>query len=627
MARLSTPGARAPDHTSLNLTRLISRLQNTLLEPDAETSHRLRASGFERRKVEANLEYAKTLLLRLGQESPSVKPQPNKQDAQSDLQIKKRQLDALDARLHELNAAGQEYDDNASSEGEDLLGEDTPSESVGDSHTPAAGDTTDDDDADYQQILSERRAAAQATQTASQPQNARDELFPSSLRARHGDASAGVDTAKTTSSSTSAPITESLMKHHRAEQEELTTSLLSMAQALKASSQSFSQTLESEKETVNRAGEGLDRNVTGMEAASKRMGYLRQMSEGKGWWGRMMLYAWIFGLIFKRQASSTHLNPPWTNPTMSSILVLGAGELGTEVLKGLAAHPSSKDTQINVLLRPSTISSTNPSKAADVAAIKALGITLVPGDIVQSSPVELAQLFAPYHTVISCTGFIAGPGTQMKIAQAALGAGVKRYFPWQFGVDYDVLGRGSAQDLFDEQLDVRDLLRGQSSTEWVIASTGMFTNFLFEPSFGVVVFGGDDGNGTVVRCLGGWENKVTVTTAQDIGILTAEIVFVEPIIANQVVYTAGETISYGRLATVVENIVGKPVKREEWPVEWMEGELEKDPRNVLWKYRVVFGKGKGMSWDEGQTFNVQQGIRTSDVEEWARDMVNKKLGK
>lgn len=194
--------------------------------------------------------------------------------------------------------AGQEYDDNASSEGEDLLGEDTPSESVGDSHTPAAGDTTDDDDVDYQQILSERRAAAQATQTASQPQNARDELFPSSLRARHGDASAGVDTAKTTSSSTSAPITESLMKHHRAEQEELTTSLLSMAQALKASSQSFSQTLESEKETVDRAGEGLDRNVTGMEAASKRMGYLRQMSEGKGWWGRMMLYAWIFGLMF-----------------------------------------------------------------------------------------------------------------------------------------------------------------------------------------------------------------------------------------------------------------------------------------------------------------------------------------
>ena len=91
----------------------------------------------------------------------------------------------------------------------------------------------------------------------------------------------------------------------------------------------------------------------------------------------------------------------------------------------------------------------------------------------------------------------------MKIAQAALEGGVRRYFPWQFGVDYDVLGRGSAQDLFDEQLDVRDLLRGQSSTEWVIVSTGMFTNFLFEPSFGVVVFDGEKGEGTIVRGLGG----------------------------------------------------------------------------------------------------------------------------
>jgi hypothetical protein len=33
-----------------------------------------------------------------------------------------------------------------------------------------------------------------------------------------------------------------------------------------------------------------------MEAAGKRMGLLKRMSEGKGWWGRIMLYAWIGGL-------------------------------------------------------------------------------------------------------------------------------------------------------------------------------------------------------------------------------------------------------------------------------------------------------------------------------------------
>lgn len=89
----------------------------------------------------------------------------------------------------------------------------------------------------------------------------------------------------------------------------------------------------------------------------------------------------------------------------------------------------------------------------------------------------LAALFRPFHTIISCTGFVAGRDTQFKLAHAVLVAGVARYFPWQFGVDCDVIGRGSAQDLFDEQLDVRDLLRGQEGTEWVIVSTGMFMSF------------------------------------------------------------------------------------------------------------------------------------------------------
>ena len=90
--------------------------------------------------------------------------------------------------------------------------------------------------------------------------------------------------------------------------------------------------------------------------------------------------------------------------------------------------------------------------------------------------------------------------------------------PWQFGVDYDVLGKGSAQDLFNEQLEVRELLRAQRATEWIIISTGMFTSFLFEPAFGVV----DLANNTV-NALGSWDTQVTVTTPEDIGMLTATV--------------------------------------------------------------------------------------------------------
>ena len=77
---------------------------------------------------------------------------------------------------------------------------------------------------------------------------------------------------------------------------DLTSSLVSMAAQLKASTLAFSSSLDLDNEALARAQEGLDKNESGMGAAKNRMGMLRKMSEGKGWWGRMMLYAWIAGL-------------------------------------------------------------------------------------------------------------------------------------------------------------------------------------------------------------------------------------------------------------------------------------------------------------------------------------------
>jgi hypothetical protein len=55
-----------------------------------------------------------------------------------------------------------------------------------------------------------------------------------------------------------------------------------------------------------------------------------------------------------------------------------------------------------------------------------------------------------------------------------------------------------------------------------------------------------------VHALGSRDNTVTVTAPDDIGALTAEICLFHPTIANSVVYTAGDTISYARLANTVE---------------------------------------------------------------------------
>lgn len=295
-----------------------------------------------------------------------------------------------------------------------------------------------------------------------------------------------------------------------------------------------------------------------------------------------------------------------------SILVLGAGELGMAMLRALVRRATA-DVSVTVLLRQSTIDSTDPVRQRDIAELRALGIRILASDLSAQSTDTLAATFAPFDTVVSCTGFVGGPGIQRKLARAALDAGIKRYVPWQFGVDYDVIGRGSAQDLFDEQLDVRDMLRAQHDTEWIIVSTGMFTSFLFEPSFGVV-----DLDAGIVHALGDWDNAVTVTTAEDIGVLTAEILFAEPRIANQIVQIAGDTVTYRQLADTIDALLGRTVRREAWSVPHLEHALADEPDNTMRKYRAVFAAGRGVAWDKADTFNVRHGIPVSDLEAWMR---------
>ncbi len=242
-----------------------------------------------------------------------------------------------------------------------------------------------------------------------------------------------------------------------------------------------------------------------------------------------------------------------------------------------------------------------------------MGIAVERADVATASVADLAAMMTGYDTVVSCIGFAAGPGTQRKLAEAALTAGVPRYFPWQFGVDYDEIGRGSAQPLFDEQLDVRDMLRAQRATEWVIVSTGMFTSFLFEPAFGVV-----DLASNTVHALGSWDTEVTLTTPEDIGVLTADIIFAEPRIRNTVVYLAGDTISYRELADIVDRVRNSTVTRTEWTTDYLADQLRQKPEDTMRRYRAVFARPTGVAWPKAQSYNVLRGITTMTAEDWAR---------
>lgn len=303
---------------------------------------------------------------------------------------------------------------------------------------------------------------------------------------------------------------------------------------------------------------------------------------------------------------------PTTPVKTDNILVLGAGELGTQVLRELAAMTAdSAKARITVLLRPSAVATQNSSKKRALEELRTLGIHILQADVINDSIKALAEHFRHFDTVISCVGFVAGAGTQLKLTQAALKAGVKRYVPWQFGVDYDVIGKGSPQDLFDEQLEVRQLLRAQRTTEWLIISTGMFTSFLFEPAFGVV-----DLAKNTVHALGTWDTQVTVTTPEDIGKLTAQIIFAEPRLIDQVVYVAGDTLSYRQLADILDEKLGRTLTRVEWAVPELNAALAEAPDDSLCKYRAVFALGKGVAWDKTRTFNATHGIEMTTAADW-----------
>jgi hypothetical protein len=300
--------------------------------------------------------------------------------------------------------------------------------------------------------------------------------------------------------------------------------------------------------------------------------------------------------------------------TPKHILLLGAGELGTVFLSALSSLPTSSHT-LTLAVRSSTkythLRDTYPS------------LILLPLDLSSPSPV-LAETFSHYDIIISATGFGQTPDTLLKLVHEAISAGTLRkkgrlwFFTWQWGVDYDVTGDGQGlMPLFGAQKKVRDILRAQDVIDWTVVSTGIFMSFLFEEFWGIV---DRRNNKTVtVRALQDWEHGVTVTDVKDIGRILGKIIAGHTLARNKVVYVAGETLTYGELADIVEKVTGKEVEREAWGVDFLAEQVSKNPEDGIRKYRLVFARD-GVWWNKAGTVNAQLGMDMMSVEEYARKL-------
>lgn len=297
-------------------------------------------------------------------------------------------------------------------------------------------------------------------------------------------------------------------------------------------------------------------------------------------------------------------------------MILGAGELGLAMIEAFVAYRARHalgELAIDVALRPEALNDPGPAQVARRRRFAEWHVGQVAADFNRQDDTALAQCFAPYQAVINCSGFVGGPGTQLKITRAVLAAGVPRYVPWQFGVDYDVIGTGSGQPVWDEQLAVRDVLRAQQATEWLIVSTGIFTSYLFEPGFGVV-----DRAQRQVIALGAAEHALTVTTPEDIGQLTAAIFFHTPAFANEVVYVAGDTLSWRQLADVLGHHYHEGFSVQVRSTEQLRADACRQPGDAGAAYRLAFARPNGIAWPKAETFNARQHLAVTDVAGWLR---------
>lgn len=260
------------------LNRLLQRLDATLNPSEGLSS--LQQSPYERTKFVNNLQHARTLLLTAEKQSSTIRVQSQRQQVQADLQRKREVIKRLNVRLQEL----EELQEDSSSD-----------------------DDAENDDSNVPMEFRPARKDIEEGLDTGEPQDSRvSEQQVNELRSRRPlQASDNLTAASTTARESlfagakqhpDIETHEALMSHNRTEQEALTNGLLSLATALKQSSLQFSSSLSAEKDVLKRAEGSMEQSEQGMDKATRGMGTLRRMTEGKGWFARLKLWGFVAAL-------------------------------------------------------------------------------------------------------------------------------------------------------------------------------------------------------------------------------------------------------------------------------------------------------------------------------------------
>ncbi|KIV83927.1 hypothetical protein PV11_05910 [Exophiala sideris] len=275
----------------LNLHRTLIRFQHLILLTPSPSSGNTSELSSLQRQIQAelwsplpyhrtkwlhNVEGARTLLLQLERKAQGIRVQRTKYEAIKDLAEKRAVIKKLRHRIEDIGREverGTQQIPIAEEEGDSLY-----------------------DILQQQSRETEKDALLEGkpvTQVEEDPAS-KDDLFSSSTtRRRRGRA--GEPDAQASGSSNMQSTERTLLDSSR-EQEDITVKLVDMAVRLKQQSKNMQFSLEQDKTFLGRATQAMEVSVSSMEAASKNMQFLKRMSEEEGLFGRLKLYAIIFGM-------------------------------------------------------------------------------------------------------------------------------------------------------------------------------------------------------------------------------------------------------------------------------------------------------------------------------------------
>eukprot|EP00835_Amoeboradix_gromovi_P005164 NODE_460_length_8176_cov_0.585737.p3 type:complete len:283 gc:universal NODE_460_length_8176_cov_0.585737:539-1387(+) len=256
--------------------------------------------------------------------------------------------------------------------------------------------------------------------------------------------------------------------------------------------------------------------------------------------------------------------------TFSTIAVLGAtGTLGKPVTTALI----NKGFKVKIFTR-------DAEKSKKEFSVKAEYVT-----VDYKSKDGLIRELKGIDVVVSTLG---GPAfnDQFLVLEAAKEAGVKRFYPSEFGAE---INDSVKSVLFEPKLKLREALKA-SGIEWTIIENGLFLEYLYSP------FIGFDHAKHTATLVGTKDTTISFTDLRSIGEFVAESIN-NPKSKNAKVQVAGDTKTFSDMVHIIEKAT-----KATWTVTYIPvSEIQKkvDGNSNPWEtipeqLKILFAKSLGV---------------------------------